>query len=413
MPKTVEKVHLSIIIPTHRRHKELFNLIHSLQGQSLDGLNIETIIISNLADQTLHQKIHQIQSPQLSISFFTRGEVGVNKARNLGISKSSSENLYFLDDDVSLLDPFHLQKLVALVRKYPNATAIGGGYILPNQAGLLNRAYHIISSSWVNDEEASKAFSFLVGGNTLYRRSLMSDFLFNESILFGGSETELNLRLYKANKEMIYLKCLSIEHNSPITIYSFIYKAIRQGMGRFRHESIVSPQLLQYNTDSRKSYSSGLKCPSLFNGLISFYIAIYRFFFQVGYRHGKKSLNGPLSYFTLCICLLENFFSPDSITPISNPKEIAYHEKSIPSLKVKEIYHWSKAHVWWRIYPILRWHLPQRMLFYSAPFIEQILIFFGVFFTPAEDSNFLYSYCNCKNYLKGVMQKNHMAKVVN
>lgn len=405
MPKTEKKIHLSLIIPTHRRHKELFNLIHSLQGQSLNGLNIETIIISNLPDKALYQKILQLKSPQLSISFFTRGEVGVNKARNLGISKSTCENLYFLDDDVCLSDPFHLQKIVALVRKHPKATAIGGGYILPNQASLINRAYHIISTSWIDEEETSKAFSFLVGGNTLYRRSLMSDFLFNESIPFGGSETELNLRLYKANKEMVYLKCLSIEHNSPITIYSFIYKAIRQGMGRFRHESIVSPQLLQHNTDSRKYYSNELKSSPLCNRFISFYIALYRFFFQVGYRHGKKSLNGPLSYFTLGICLLENLFYPDSILHIPNPKEIAYHEKPFPSLKLKEIYHWSKAHVWWRIYPMLRWHLPQRLLFYSAPFIEATLIFFGGFYTHAEDSNFLYSYCNCKIYLQGVMQR--------
>ncbi len=341
---------LSLVIPTHNRHENVLLLLDSIREQDLGATVIEVIVVSNLKDQVLEKKLKAHKVPT---SLYSTGKIGVNAARNLGVQKAQSKNIYFLDDDVLLKNPKHLQHLLAVSKEHQSMAAIGGSYLLSKKAGLVDEIYHQISTAWMN-----KKSTYLLGGNTLYHLdSIRIPFHFNEGIIFGGSETELNLRLHNSGHEFLFLESLNIEHDTHLNAFSLSKKALRQGMGRSFHESIVPKSFWSVDTNSSQDILSRYQHSKILYYSALCHLALYEFFFHVGYRHGKKENNGPLSLNVVFTSMLETFFQVDSdkILYVPNPDATPFHQKAFPSLKFKEFHHWTKANIWWKIPNFIFW----------------------------------------------------------
>lgn len=338
-------MNLTVVIPTHNRNHDVSNLLDSLLKQELSGLLIEVLVIGNLYDSALEKLVQSFQGKSsFPIKFFFAGRIGVNSARNIGITKAHSQKIYFLDDDVLIRNPQHLRTLYNLSNAHPDIAAIGGSYYLAENTKLIDTVYHAICTPWL--KEGNQNRFHLVGGNTLYNKELLQDRLhFNEQITFGGSETELNLRLHLTHDKYLFNNALDIEHSTHLNTGGLIKKAIRQGMGRCFHEVIVPETFWSADTHN----------PALFlkpSFMATFYFALYDFFFHVGYRHGKRQKNGPLSFIVILICTFETFFqiNSDQVLYLPNSKTKSFHLKDSPDFKFKEIYHWVKANIWWKIY---------------------------------------------------------------
>lgn len=343
---------LSLVIPTHQRHEGLFALLDSIKRQDLGTTVMEVIVVSNLEDQVLKKALH---SSYPGFLYFHTGFVGVNAARNLGFKKAKSQRVYFLDDDVLLENNKHIETLLFLSEKNPNASAIGGSYKLPVNPGIVDEIYHGICTSWIKKKDHNV---YLLGGNTLYqKKNFKKDYLFNEAILFGGSETELNLRLFNDGHSFYYSDSLTVKHRTDLSAYTLLKKAIRQGMGRSLHETIVAKDFWEVDTNDAHDILENFKEKKIAYFLALCHLNLYEFFFHVGYRHGKKTNNGQLSKIVVVSCIFETFFQIDSdkILYIPNPHAKAFHLKSHPSLKFKEIHHWTKAHLWWKIPNYIFW----------------------------------------------------------
>lgn len=358
-------MNLSVVIPTHNRHQDISRLLDSLIKQDVGQLQIEILVIANTHDSILESIIsnHSDRSP-FSVNYFFSGHNGVNWARNMGIEKAKSSKIYFLDDDVFLTQPKHLQNVFQLSLDHPQAAAIGGSYLLPSEAKLIDEVYFAICTAWLKEGNINENETYhLVGGNTLYNRDLLQERLrFNESIKFGGSETELNLKLQIAGDSFLFSNTIDVEHSTHLSTYDLMKKAIRQGMGRSFHEMIVPEDFWKVDVVS----------PKIFLGQQSVatqYLALYDFFFHVGYRHGKRQKNGPLSIWAIIVCMFYTFFqiNADQVLSIPNPEAKPFHQKKIPALKFREIYHWIKANVWWKIpYYIIKspYYYFKKILFY-------------------------------------------------
>jgi glycosyltransferase involved in cell wall biosynthesis len=341
-------MNLSIVIPTHNRNQDVSHLLDSLLKQELSGLLIEVLVIGNLHDPDLEKLTLTFENNSpFSIKYFYAGRIGVNSARNIGIQKSQAQKIYFLDDDVVIRNPQHIKNLYALSIDYPDVAAIGGSYLLAGNNNLIDSVYHAICTSWLkegNQKNGTNRFH-LVGGNTLYNRELLENRLrFNEQITFGGSETELNLKLHVSGDRYFFSETLDIEHSTHLNIYSLVKKAVRQGMGRCFHETVVPETFWSADTHN----------PSLFlrpSMMASFYFSLYDFFFHVGYRHGKREKNGKLSLVSIIVCTFQTFFQIKSgqVLYLPNSKERSFHMKDAPAFKFREIYHWVKANIWWKI----------------------------------------------------------------
>jgi glycosyltransferase involved in cell wall biosynthesis len=297
---------LSIVIPTHRRPEHLKRLLLSLCDQFTD--TYEVIVVSNFAHPDTQKAVEQTRPRFRDLKYFVTGEKGVNKARNLGLSKSSGEIVYFLDDDCELIATDHLQRVLRAHETHAGALAVGGHYVLPFPSGSAASAYHQVALTWMSpDAEIPRASWKLVGGNVSYKRQLLSQSgcQFNPMIIFGGAETELHLRLAKSGYQAVILGTLAVRHHNQIGFLDLAKKALSQGISR------AEVQINSIYSFDNESYTQTPR---------AFCVRIYHIFFNLGYsfRFKKQIAPGEFSVSLIAYCFLWfllEVFVPDSLAP--------------------------------------------------------------------------------------------------
>ena len=271
-------IKISVIIPTHRRPKQLRNLLLSL-SQQMNSHLYEVIVISNLLEKNVQKLVHSFNTSILSFQYFYVGQIGVNKARYLGVRKAQGEVLLFLDDDCYLPNSTFLQKVYELHQRHPEFSAIGGRYSLDPLATNVARAYHHNADSWLTQShQGPEGNAQLLGGNTSYKASVLAhQFKFNENIKFGGAEAELNARLVRAGHRLFLCEEIPVIHNIELSIFGLIRRGLQQGRGHRKKESICGQNIVVPTKANKLPFS------------IRFYLFLYSFFFRIGYRQALQS----------------------------------------------------------------------------------------------------------------------------
>ena len=229
---------ISVIIPTHRRAAEAEGLINSLRDQNFPRENLQVLLISNLKDTRLRQKAVEWRRDFYDFKYMETGEVGVNRARNLGIRFAGGDILYFLDDDCLPPSKDHLMKLLTRHQKEARSAGIGGGYktrYILKGPGL---AYHEEQERWIS--AVSKSFfetEQLIGGNASYKREVFEKgFAFDPRIVFGGSEESFNRLLTDNGYRLMLFRDLDVWHIIHVNALTLAKKGFYQGAGRFRNQ---------------------------------------------------------------------------------------------------------------------------------------------------------------------------------
>lgn len=223
---------LSIIIPTHSRPARLAALLQSLRAASYDRAQTELIVISNLPDSRARAATNAVSGDFARVYYRELGRVGVNFARNKGLESARGDIVLFIDDDCEVTNADFLNRHLAHHRAHPEVIAIGGTYSVADDAPVLERAYHAISSEWINAPSTGGRPSWnLVGGNVSYKRALLNldNWRFNEGIVFGGAETELHRRLSNAGHRAYVYSDIALCHHCDLTPPLLIRKALKQG----------------------------------------------------------------------------------------------------------------------------------------------------------------------------------------
>ncbi|MCB0366122.1 MAG: glycosyltransferase family 2 protein [Bdellovibrionales bacterium] len=224
---------ISVVIPTHGRRESLFRLLRSIELQTIKKSDLEVLVVFNLADAKLKTEIHERFRKGLNCTVLVSGKLGVNYARHMGGNHALGKVLVYLDDDCRLSDPHYLETVIQLHKQHPVAAAIGGPYSLPAGAGPIEKVYHQISLSWLENSVFDAPWTRnLVGGNVSYKRFVFDRGLnFNSKIRFGGAETDFHMRLQKHGLRLLYSPALQVEHWLEMTRFQFIRKAFLQGLG--------------------------------------------------------------------------------------------------------------------------------------------------------------------------------------
>ncbi|MCB0385319.1 MAG: glycosyltransferase [Bdellovibrionales bacterium] len=227
---------VSVIIPTHKRNQSLVDLVTSIYLQDLPLDEVEIHIVSNLPDHGLEKKLKTSFGDYSNWHFWEVGRLGVNHARNFGIKKSKGQFLVFLDDDCYLDQKDHLRRCVAQLRRWPEVSAVGGPYTIPDGANNMEQVYNSICRQWLDNSVRRSGFtSNLVGGNMAFRSSVFAGGIrFNPDIQFGGAETELNVRLVKLGHRLKFDPNLTVEHRLDLRLKGLFVKAFWQGFGAER-----------------------------------------------------------------------------------------------------------------------------------------------------------------------------------
>lgn len=119
---------VSVIIPTFKRSELLTNAIDSVINQS--EKDIEIIIVSDGIDNKTQEVVNQLKKKDGRIKFYEYEiSKGGNFARNLGVRKSKSDLIAFLDDD----DTWNVDKLKKQIKVFNESKQIGLVYTGINQ----------------------------------------------------------------------------------------------------------------------------------------------------------------------------------------------------------------------------------------------------------------------------------------
>jgi glycosyltransferase involved in cell wall biosynthesis len=107
---------ISVIIPSYRPSKYLFDNIKSLEEQTLDHKLFEVLIILNGDKEPYINQIKKYTSfLTCSNDLLYSNEKGVSLARNIGIENANGKYIVFIDDD-DLVSPDYLKELLFKVK---------------------------------------------------------------------------------------------------------------------------------------------------------------------------------------------------------------------------------------------------------------------------------------------------------
>ncbi len=115
----------SVIIPLYNKADYIKNTIESVLNQTFT--DYEIIIINDGSTDKSKDIILEYNDER--ILFYDQENQGASAARNLGIEKSKSNYIAFLDAD-DLWMPNHLETLKCLIQNYPNAGIFASRYQL-------------------------------------------------------------------------------------------------------------------------------------------------------------------------------------------------------------------------------------------------------------------------------------------
>jgi GT2 family glycosyltransferase len=235
---------ISVVIPTHFRASTLTRLLHSLSRQSLPRDEFEALVVSNQPDDFFTTPQFKQLTQSYQCQSLVVGKVGGNSARNLGIKQSQGQIVVLLDDDCELIDPDFLEKIYAYHSRNPKLTAVGGTYVVAQDASAIDKAYNIIATAWQQPKEYGHNHSWrLLGGNVSYKKSVLHDhsLYFNEDLVYGGTETELHLRMQQMGLSAALIHGFKVQHNTCLTVDDLIRKALSQASAQRRYGASGEP----------------------------------------------------------------------------------------------------------------------------------------------------------------------------
>lgn len=235
---------LSLIVPTYRRPEQISALLSSISQQSINPQSLEVIVVGNLSCVQTSKHCEKYKNSGMNLHYFETGKLGVNVARNAGLEIAQGEICVFLDDDCLLPDPFWLNKVIQKFNANSEVDGFGGYYLHSGKFNFWGLIYYIKLRSWLKYYQVESQAYRLLGGCMAFRRKKIGAIRFDNSIVFGGAETDFVLRLLSAGLRLQIDEELSVQHSFHLSFQSFLSKVSKQGRYHWKsqgYEKYVMP----------------------------------------------------------------------------------------------------------------------------------------------------------------------------
>ena len=222
----MSKPKLSIIIATYDRYDVLPNAIKSLLEQRhVSRDELEIIVVDN---SPVHLR-QQVSSHHHCDLFLIEDIPGLSRARNIGISKSTSDLIAFLDDD-AIASPTWAVEAIEIFSSNPGWDVIGGRILAkypdsgkPNW--IDSKLEEFLSCiDWPVDQPSPIANgTWIAGANMIFRRRVFEQGIgFDERLGRNGSSTLLSndeTELFKSIGEnrIYYIPGMAVDHVIPVS----------------------------------------------------------------------------------------------------------------------------------------------------------------------------------------------------
>jgi glycosyltransferase involved in cell wall biosynthesis len=218
---------ISVIIPHANSPQLLFKLLYSLREQTMVNF-LEVIVVVNPESK------YPNGYPEWKFNFpltWDKSAAGANRARSRGVQLSRGKVLLFLDDDCEILDKQFVQKHLAY-HEDENLSGVGGRYRLHGPQNHWGRVYNKLQNDWLRSHRLPGGFNVhLLGGNSSFKKEVFAEESFDENIIFGGTETEFQIRLHQRKKRLKLFEDIEVGHEGQLRFPEFITKSFKQGIG--------------------------------------------------------------------------------------------------------------------------------------------------------------------------------------
>ncbi len=236
---------LSVIISSSGRWPLLDGLLKSLYQQNLKRENWDLYIIhpeSHQPDDKILQK-----ASYLNAQWIPSHKLNAALQRNLGLQKSQSPIVYFLDEDCELPHEQHLQELLNTFEQYPKVHVLGGSYRNHVNCSEFGRAYNTVCRLWqrrrIENAGTEIGTTPLLGGNLAYRRQNI-DLQFDEKLGFGAEDLAFAKMAEQAGLSTLLSDELYVYHNAQHDKQGFFARAKLHGKARSKMQTDHSPSSL-------------------------------------------------------------------------------------------------------------------------------------------------------------------------
>ncbi len=240
----------SIVIPTHRRSRQLSRCLRSLARLDYPADRFELIVVEDGGPPLPEQVISEV-SGQVALTVVAQPNQGPATARNQGVARARGDWIVFTDDDCAPA-PDYLQRLAERAAQAPDA-AVGGRtvntltdnpYSVASQL-LIDYLYSYYSGSGGGPE-------FLASNNLALSRSLFQelggfDTRFRRA---GAEDRELCDRLLSRGHRTLFAPEMIIYHFHSLSPRRFLRQHFTYGRGalhfhRLRAEANQAPIRLE------------------------------------------------------------------------------------------------------------------------------------------------------------------------
>ena len=207
--------HIHVCICTYNRLDYLKRCLTKLIPQKNSNSLLISVVDNNSSDGT---KAY-VDSLHLEVQYLFESRQGLSNARNMAWQASSSEWIFYLDDDC-LPSETLLRNAIDLIQHHPNVDAFGGPIDAVFEGPFPDWLPEGFGSFSMPHAECTQIETgFIRGGCFLIRRKVLEDLggfddrlgVAGKSLQY-GEELELQLRMRRKNYSIAYAPSLQVGH---------------------------------------------------------------------------------------------------------------------------------------------------------------------------------------------------------
>ena len=210
---------VSVIVCTYNHSDLLPGCLASLENQTVSKELCEIIVVDNNSTDDTPAIARRFEQQNSNFRTVIESRPGLARARNRGWQEARGSFVAYIDDDARA-KPEWCERIVAFIRRQPDAAGFGGPY-LSCYLSDKPRWYKDEYGSWSlpGGERPMRGGEFVRGTNMVFKRDVLQEAKgFDETLghvgesMAYGEEPNLHVRLTKMGKTIYYCPSIVVEH---------------------------------------------------------------------------------------------------------------------------------------------------------------------------------------------------------
>lgn len=239
---SIDQPGVSIVVVALNEDRSISSCLESLLAQDYKG-EFEILVIDNGSRDHTLQIVEDLRSKNPKIKLIHNPKRGIVFSRNIGIRESIFPFISYTDADC-VAPVYWLSNLMKgyteYKSRYPALCAVGGGNQVFLPRSYYSKALHVMLQSYLGSHGSVNGKIYtenmfvdhIPTTNVMYEKKVLLSNLFDESMVFGGSDLEISTRLEAKGYAFLYIKDTVMMHRRESTIRAWSKSMFRYGRSR-------------------------------------------------------------------------------------------------------------------------------------------------------------------------------------